>query len=223
MKENPEERSYSTAGKTKVAFLLFSIVALLIVFLMAEAAPTRLVIKRADWNAEKAQLTIEGRAQAGADVLLKDATKDTFLGTVTADSKGAWRFVLAGLPESPTHVAAQSGRAKSERVVRNGSRNGGNGDVGAGKSHADRFTSFEGTKTCLACHKEQALEVHASVHYQWQGDTGDLIDSSTPKAGKLGGINDFCIYPDINWIGKLTNVNGALVDGGCAKCHAGLG
>jgi hypothetical protein len=42
-------------------------------------------------------------------------------------------------------------------------------------------------------------------------------------AGKLGGINDFCIYPDINWIGKLTNTYGAEVDGGCAKCHAGLG
>jgi len=39
----------------------------------------------------------------------------------------------------------------------------------------------------------------------------------------LGGINDFCIYPDINWIGKLTNASGQLVDGGCAKCHVGLG
>lgn len=43
------------------------------------------------------------------------------------------------------------------------------------------------------------------------------------EAGKLGGINDFCIYPDINWIGKLTNVDGVQVDGGCAKCHVGLG
>lgn len=118
MTADPEKRCCSNAGKTKVAFLLFSILAGLIVFLMAEAAPPRLVITRAEWKAGKSQLTVEGKAQAGADVLLKDATKGTFLGAAAADSRGGWRFVLAGLPESPSHVAAQSGSANSERVVR---------------------------------------------------------------------------------------------------------
>jgi Cytochrome c bacterial/Cytochrome c7 and related cytochrome c len=90
-------------------------------------------------------------------------------------------------------------------------------------SHADRFATFEGTETCLSCHQAEALEVHDSVHYQWLGDASETIGLNTSKAGKLGGINDFCIYPDINWIGKLTNTAGNLVDGGCAKCHAGLG
>lgn len=76
-------------------------------------------------------------------------------------------------------------------------------------SHADRIPVYEGTKTCLQCHRTQAVAVHNSEHYQW--------------AGKLGKINDFCIYPDINHIGKLTNVNGIEVDGGCSKCHVGKG
>ena len=76
-------------------------------------------------------------------------------------------------------------------------------------SHSGRFTSYQGATTCLPCHRAQATAVHASEHYQWKG--------------KFGAINDFCIYPDINLIGKLTNVNGLEVDGGCLKCHTGLG
>ena len=90
-------------------------------------------------------------------------------------------------------------------------------------SHADRFTVFNGTKTCLKCHTTEALQVHDSVHYQWKGDASESVGLNTPEAGKLGGINDFCNYPDINWIGKLTNLDGIPVDGGCARCHVGLG
>ena len=90
-------------------------------------------------------------------------------------------------------------------------------------SHANRFASYEGTATCLACHTPEAMAVHGSVHYQWKGDTQETVGLKPGDAGKQGGINDFCIYPDINWIGKLTNISGQLVDGGCAKCHVGLG
>jgi hypothetical protein len=90
-------------------------------------------------------------------------------------------------------------------------------------SHAERFSVYQGTKTCLACHEEEAVAFHASVHYQWSGNASDAEGLSTPSAGKMGGINDFCIYPDINWLGKLTTVDGQEVDGGCARCHTGLG
>ena len=90
-------------------------------------------------------------------------------------------------------------------------------------SHADRFSAYEGTATCLNCHTSQALAVHDSVHYQWKGNTSETVGLKPGDAGKLGGINDFCIYPDINWIGKLTNISGQPMDGGCAKCHVGLG
>jgi hypothetical protein len=90
-------------------------------------------------------------------------------------------------------------------------------------SHVGRFASFEGTRTCLTCHLSEAQDMHSSVHYQWLGDASEARGLTTPLAGKLGGINDFCIYPDINWIGKLTNTDGVQVDGGCARCHTGLG
>lgn len=97
------------------------------------------------------------------------------------------------------------------------------GAVGTAGSHVGRFTSYEGTRTCLRCHESEALAMHGSVHYQWQGDASESDGLNSPIAGKMGGINDFCIYPDINWLGRLTTVGGQQVDGGCARCHAGLG
>jgi len=90
-------------------------------------------------------------------------------------------------------------------------------------SHFGRFGAFEGTKTCLTCHRQQAEDFHGSAHYQWKGDTRAMVNPPGPTAGKLGGINDFCIYPDINWIGILKTVDGNETNGGCAQCHAGLG
>ena len=88
-------------------------------------------------------------------------------------------------------------------------------------SHAGRFTTYEGSKTCNQCHPNQAREVHGSLHYQWQGDTPAV--PNLDRAGKLGSINDFCTYPDINWIGQLTNLDGKIVDGGCSTCHVSMG
>jgi hypothetical protein len=39
----------------------------------------------------------------------------------------------------------------------------------------------------------------------------------------MGKINAFCVYPGPNGIGKRTNIQGFQVDGGCFKCHPGLG
>jgi len=97
---------------------------------------------------------------------------------------------------------------------------GGDGDAEV-SSHEGYYTVYEGSKTCNECHLEQALEVHGSVHYQWQGPTPDVHGMDV--GGKLGGINDFCGYPDINFIGLLTNLDGVRVSGGCAGCHVGMG
>lgn len=76
--------------------------------------------------------------------------------------------------------------------------------------HAGRRLTYEGAATCQACHAQEAHDFSASNHYLWEG--------------KLGAMNDFCGYPDIN-LGpsRLTTVNGTQVDGGCTTCHAGLG
>jgi hypothetical protein len=88
-------------------------------------------------------------------------------------------------------------------------------------SHYGRFSTYEGSKTCRTCHAEETQEVHASHHYQWNSPTPYVENMTT--GGKLGAINDFCTYPDISWIGQLTNLAGAKVDGGCAQCHVGMG
>jgi|GEM_PF-389343 len=88
-------------------------------------------------------------------------------------------------------------------------------------SHAGRFDTYEGSATCVGCHETQVHEVHASVHYQWNGPTPYVVNLSS--GGKMHSINDFCGYPDINFIGQLTNLNGETVDGGCATCHTGMG
>lgn len=102
-------------------------------------------------------------------------------------------------------------------------KDGDGGDNDLTGSHAGRFSTYQGSKTCMPCHRAQVREVHASVHYQWKGEAPDVLGANGLKLGKLGSINDFCTYPDINWIGKLTNTSGNQVDGGCAKCHVGMG
>ncbi len=88
-------------------------------------------------------------------------------------------------------------------------------------SHRDAYSTYEGSATCIKCHLDQAQEVHGSVHYQWFGPTPDV--PAMDGGGKLGGINDFCGYPDINFIGQMVNLDGETVDGGCAACHVGMG
>ncbi len=97
----------------------------------------------------------------------------------------------------------------------------GGGGPPLGTSHAGRFDTYEGSKTCNACHLQEAKEVHSSLHYQWRAPAPYVPGLST--GGKLGAINDFCGYADINWLGILTNLDGQPTDGGCATCHAGMG
>ena len=88
-------------------------------------------------------------------------------------------------------------------------------------SHAGRFAAYEGSKTCNTCHAQESKEVHGSLHYQWQAPAPHVPGLTT--GGKLGAINDFCGYPDMNWLSILTNLDGQPTDGGCATCHAGMG
>ena len=76
--------------------------------------------------------------------------------------------------------------------------------------HEGELLGYQGAATCLKCHPTEVHDFAASNHYLWEG--------------KFGSINDYCSYPDINFgPGKLTNVDGKQLDGGCAICHAGLG
>lgn len=184
-----------------------------------------LSIERVEWKRADARLEATGRAPIRSQLTLARVTDGSTLATVTADGSGTWQVVVASPSPVPCRVRAQvAGTAETaERAVAGAPPDCDVIGPPPTGSHAGRFTSFEGTKTCLRCHLAQALEMHGSVHYQWRGDASEAEGISTTLAGKLGGINDFCIYPDINWIGTLTDTTGRQVDGGCARCHAGLG
>ena len=70
-------------------------------------------------------------------------------------------------------------------------------------------TTYEGSKTCNQCHADKAQQVYTSEHYQWKG--------------KLGATNDFCTYPDANWLFEFPANNTAGTAAGCATCHVGFG
>jgi hypothetical protein len=91
--------------------------------------------------------------------------------------------------------------------------------------HLDRFEHYEGTKTCLECHEEEAKTFFDSQHYQWRGGTPDLVNTGEgEQLGKLSMINDFCTNPGGHqWIGKVENDDGKVLAKGCSACHAGLG
>ncbi len=93
----------------------------------------------------------------------------------------------------------------------------------AGTSHKNKFEHYEGTKTCLKCHKKAAKAFFHSQHYQWKGETPHLVNSEGEKHGKFTMINDFCTNPLPNWIGKIKNEEGKVIARGCSTCHAGKG
>ena len=193
----------------------------------AQESGNTLSITRVEWRAGDDLLIVAGKGAGRRErVTVKDADSGLTLGSVTAARNGSWYFRDSHPDIIPCKILAAG---QGGRTALSGYTSGPpqeceqNPPPPMQGSHKGRFSTFEGTKTCLKCHTDEAVNVHSSVHYQWKGEASEVEGLNEPVAGKLGGINDFCIYPDINWIGKLTNVDGVEVDGGCAKCHVGLG
>lgn len=182
-------------------------------------------ITEAEWDGEESELKVRGKgAPEKANVEIADAGSGAVLGVTEANRNGKWKFELANISSPPCRVKAAANALAAEKEVKNAPANCGTDDEGepppALPSHAGFYDTYEGSKTCNACH-DQSVDVHASVHYQWNGPTPHVVNMD--NGGKLGGINDFCGYPDINVIGLLTNLDGETVSGGCALCHIGMG
>ena len=94
---------------------------------------------------------------------------------------------------------------------------------GQKSSHAQYFEHYEGTKTCLECHEEEAKQFFASQHYQWRGPAPNIVNAKGQALGKMNTVNDFCTNPVANWIGNVVNSRGEVISRGCSNCHAGLG
>jgi hypothetical protein len=90
-------------------------------------------------------------------------------------------------------------------------------------THKEYFEHYEGTQTCLECHRESAEQFFDSQHYQWQGLAPHIVNSGGQRLGKMNTINDFCTNPKANWIGLTRNSRGEVLAKGCSACHAGLG
>ncbi len=90
-------------------------------------------------------------------------------------------------------------------------------------SHEGFFKHYEGTKTCLRCHKDSATDFFHSQHYQWRGEAPDVVNADGQKLGKMNTINDFCTNPLPGFIKNVKNSRGETVSEGCSECHAGLG
>lgn len=77
-----------------------------------------------------------------------------------------------------------------------------------GNPHAN--LTWKGAGTCVACHAEEARDVHSSVHYQWQGATPAIANHNQGGGKNAGAMNAYCINIAGNW-------------NSCGKCHVGLG
>lgn len=98
-----------------------------------------------------------------------------------------------------------------------------NGYAGQKYSHQEYFEHYEGTKTCLQCHEDEAKSFFHSQHYQWKAAAPNVVSSHGKELGKINMVNDFCTNPLPNWIEKTLNDKGKVLELGCSKCHAGRG
>lgn len=70
--------------------------------------------------------------------------------------------------------------------------------------------NWSGPETCLQCHGDEAVEVHGSVMYQWQGESPEVVNGPAIQGKISGGVNSYCINILGNW-------------DACGNCHVGLG
>ena len=70
--------------------------------------------------------------------------------------------------------------------------------------------TWQGSQTCLTCHDAEALEMHASSHYQWQGPAPYAVNGADIQGKMNTAFNSYCVSVLGNW-------------NACGSCHAGLG
>ncbi len=102
------------------------------------------------------------------------------------------------------------------------------------------ITKYEGSKTCIKCHRDEVVEVFHSYHYQLASVQNDIADHQGILYGGRFTYNDFCgcIFwrgeKPVNWIGyvvlkKAPSGYEDLVGSftgltGCSMCHGvGMG
>lgn len=102
------------------------------------------------------------------------------------------------------------------------------------------ITKYEGSKTCIQCHRDEVLEVFHSYHYQLASEQRDIAGYDRVLYGSRFAYNDFCgnIFwrgeVPVNWIGYVVlkrappgygELKGSFTGlTGCSMCHGvGMG
>lgn len=70
--------------------------------------------------------------------------------------------------------------------------------------------TWQGLQNCVSCHNSEAVDVHASSHYQWQGPALYTVNGPDMQGKINTAFNSYCISILGNWAA-------------CGSCHIGLG
>jgi Cytochrome c bacterial len=92
-----------------------------------------------------------------------------------------------------------------------GGSGGDSGDNSDGNVAVHSNLAWDGSPgVCLSCHADEAEDMYASTHYQWQGDAQYMVNGPQKQGKITGAVNSYCINILGNWTG-------------CGNCHVGLG
>ena len=151
-------------------------------------------------------------------------------GETVAEGEGEGESILEGEGEAVTE-----GEGEGELILEGEgeavTEGEGEGEGVQFFSHAGFLTNYAGASTCMVCHssiadlypRNEDGDVFASVHYQWRGATPELVNPEGEGRGVLTAYDDFDMTAPMNFSGLWTNQAGQPVDGGCVRCHVGLG
>ncbi len=117
-----------------------------------------------------------------------------------AHSAANLRHMVAAFLVVVLSVTFSAGTARAERTA----------SPEALEAHS-QIMEYKGPQTCVACHQEQAQQVHISVHYQQSGMTPNVTNTSENAGKSDSAFNTYC---------GSTRTSPFFT---CAGCHVGNG
>jgi cytochrome c len=206
------QKDFTIRNDSLLSQLLVLVCALLVSFSAYAADP---VIKKSAYESgdNKIQLKV---LKAGRKALVTVSGVETgqILGTFRANGKGALEkeISLSSGQIVPCNIRVETSGGSATRSLAEAPADcGGQDDGGGGTPSGHDDMVYAGPGTCLECHNEHALDVFESTHYQWKGETPDMINQAIWLQGKhAGAVNTYCGNIVGNW-------------GACSSCHIGRG
>lgn len=156
---------------------------------------------------------------AGAALLAVPAYAAKPVPCADADADGYKDVVCGGNDCNDAAASVNPGAAEvcGDAVDNNCSGTVDEGCSGGSGPHAG--LTWTGYAMCRSCHAQQANDVFASGHYQWNGAAlYNVNDAGTTQGKYQSSINSYCV----NILGNWDGINAARA-GACSACHVGRG